>query len=94
MAEDKKLTEMKEEIAFRMTITEYYEILEVHKKAEVDEIKKSYKKLALRFHPDKNSVEGLVVVIVGAKEVFKKVSTAYATLSNTEKRRSYDLLGV
>ena len=57
---------------------DYYEVLGVSKSASTDEIKKQYRKLALKFHPDRNqSAE--------AAEHFKEISEAYAVLSDTEK---------
>ena len=58
----------------------YYEILNVSKDASVDEIKKQYKKLALKHHPDRG----------GDPEMFKKISEAYQTLSDPEKKEEYD----
>lgn len=49
---------MREEIADYLRKTDYYDILGVSKNSEEVEIKKSYKRLALRFHPDKNPIEG------------------------------------
>ena len=65
---------------------DYYQVLGVEKKATADEIKKAYRKLALKWHPDKNSNKG-------AEEKFKKISEAYAVLSDTEKRQQYDEFG-
>lgn len=62
---------------------DYYEILGLQKGASEDEIKKAYKKLALRFHPDKNRAPN-------ATDAFKKISTAFACLNNPEKRKIYD----
>lgn len=62
---------------------DYYQILNVQKTANEDELKKSYRKLALKFHPDKNKAPQ-------ATEAFKKVSQAFACLSNAEKRKLYD----
>lgn len=64
----------------------YYEILGLKKTATEAELKKAYRKLALGFHPDKNKAPG-------AGEAFKAIGNAYAVLSNTEKKRQYDLYG-
>jgi DnaJ-class molecular chaperone len=64
----------------------YYEILSIEKDADATIIKKSYRRLALKFHPDKNPAPE-------ATDAFKKVSTAFACLSDEEKRRMYDLTG-
>ncbi|KAK3271131.1 hypothetical protein CYMTET_20493 [Cymbomonas tetramitiformis] len=61
-----------------------YEILQLTKTATDDEIKRSYRKLALKAHPDK---------VGGSEELFKEVSAAYAILSDPEKRRNYDAKG-
>ncbi len=63
--------------------TNYYEIIGVDKKATEDEIKKQYKKLALRLHPDKNRAPQ-------ATEAFKKLAQALACLTNANKRHIYD----
>jgi curved DNA-binding protein CbpA len=63
--------------------SDYYEILGLTKGASDEEIKKAYKKLALKFHPDKNRAPN-------ATDAFKKISTAFACLSNPDNRRIYD----
>lgn len=65
---------------------DYYDILGVSKDAGETELKKSYRKLALQFHPDKNKAPG-------AGEAFKAIGNAFAVLSDPEKRRQYDLYG-
>lgn len=66
---------------------DYYELLGVEKKASESEIKAAYRKLALKYHPDRNPGD------VRAQEKFKKVSIAYAVLSDPNKRRQYDVSG-
>lgn len=71
-----------------MADLDYYQILGVNRSATPEEIKKAYRKLAQKFHPDKargNKKE--------AEEQFKKISEAYAVLSNQEKRKEYDTYG-
>jgi len=65
---------------------DYYEILGVSKQATDSELKKSYRKMALQFHPDKNKAPG-------ADEAFKAIGNAFAVLSDAEKRKQYDLYG-
>ncbi|MEF8879244.1 MAG: molecular chaperone DnaJ [Candidatus Thermoplasmatota archaeon] len=69
-----------------MTKKDYYDILGVDKDASKSEIKKAYRKLALKYHPDKNPSDE-------AEEKFKEISEAYAVLSDDEKRRRYDQFG-
>ncbi len=61
-----------------------YKILEVSKDASQEEIKKSYRKLSMKYHPDRNTDDK------EAEEKFKEISVAYATLSNPQKRKEYD----
>jgi len=66
---------------------DYYSVLGVEKKATAAEIKKAYRKLALKYHPDKNPGDAK------AEERFKEISEAYAVLSDKEKRQQYDQFG-
>jgi molecular chaperone DnaJ len=68
------------------TKRDYYEILGVNRDSDKKDIKRSYRKLALKYHPDKNSSEE-------AEGKFKEISEAYAVLSDDEKRRLYDQYG-
>jgi molecular chaperone DnaJ len=70
-----------------MTKRDYYEILNVSRNASQDEIKSSYRKLAMKYHPDKNPGDH------EAEEKFKEVAEAYEVLNNPEKRRRYDAFG-
>lgn len=67
--------------------TDYYKILGVDKTASDEEIKKSYRKLAMKYHPDHTKGDKT------AEEKFKKISEAYAVLSDKEKRQQYDTFG-
>ncbi len=70
-----------------MSNTDYYKILGVEKSASDDEIKKKYRKLAMKYHPDKTKGDK------ASEEKFKKMSEAYAVLSDSKKRKEYDTYG-
>ncbi|CAG9330685.1 unnamed protein product [Blepharisma stoltei] len=80
-------TPHQEELCHKILSKEdFYEILGVNKDASLDDIKKAYKKLALKLHPDKNQHPK-------ATEAFKKVNRAFSCLSDETKRRTYDQTG-
>lgn len=70
------------------TKKDYYEILGVSRDATEEEIKKAYRRLALKYHPDRNPGDK------EAEEKFKEINEAYAVLSDKEKRRHYDMYGM
>jgi len=70
-----------------MDFKDYYKILGLDKNASVDEIKKAYRKLALKYHPDKNPNNK------AAEDKFKEINEANEVLSDPEKKRKYDELG-
>jgi curved DNA-binding protein len=70
-----------------MATRDYYEILGVNKSASDEEIKRAYRKLAMKYHPDKNPNKK------DAEERFKEINEAYAVLSDKEKRKQYETFG-
>ncbi|XP_026878473.2 dnaJ homolog subfamily C member 18 isoform X1 [Electrophorus electricus] len=85
--DDKSYTEEQRQGVLRIKrCKDFYEILGVPKDASDEDLKKAYRKLALRFHPDKNCAPG-------ATDAFKAIGNAYAVLSNPEKRLQYDQCG-
>src|SRR5687768_5103742 len=70
-----------------MEYKDYYKVLGVEKTASDAEIKKAYRKLAVKYHPDKNKDDK------AAEEKFKEISEAYEILSNKEKKKQYDAYG-
>ena len=64
---------------------DYYSILEIDKNADKNTIKNAYKKLALKYHPDKNTDNKQQ-----AEEKFKEISEAYEILSDDQKKNNYD----
>ena len=71
----------------RMSASDYYKTLGVEKTASADEIKRAFRKLAMKYHPDRNADDA------GAEAKFKEVNEAYAVLSDKDKRRQYDVYG-
>ena len=69
------------------TKRDYYEVLEVTRTATGEEIKKSYRRLAVKFHPDKNPDDPQ------AEEQFKELGEAYDVLMDDQKRAAYDRFG-
>lgn len=70
-----------------MSKRDYYEVLEISKSASVEEIKKAYRKMAIKYHPDKNPGDK------EAEEKFKEAAEAYEVLSNDDKKARYDQFG-
>src|SRR5215217_5036524 len=70
-----------------MSKRDYYEVLGVPRGADGDEIKKSYRKLAVKFHPDKNPGDKT------AEEKFKEIGEAYEVLNDPQKRAAFDQYG-
>lgn len=70
-----------------MAKRDYYEVLGISKSASADEIKKAYRKMAIKFHPDKNPGDK------EAEENFKEAAEAYEVLSDDNKRARYDQYG-
>jgi molecular chaperone DnaJ len=69
------------------TSRDYYELLRVSRDASGDDLKRAYRKLAVKYHPDRNPDDH------AAEETFKALTEAYAVLSDPDKRRRYDVLG-
>ena len=69
-------------------MSDYYKLLGVSKNANEEEIRKAYKKMALKWHPDKNQDNKEI-----AEEKFKEISRAYEVLSNPNKRNTYNITG-
>src|ERR1700741_11788 len=72
-----------------MAKRDYYDILGVAKNASEDDIKKAYRKLAMKHHPDRNQGDGAKA----AEERFKEAKEAYEMLSDAQKRAAYDQYG-
>jgi molecular chaperone DnaJ len=70
-----------------LTKRDYYEVLGLKKEATPEEIKKAYRKLALKYHPDRNSSDS------NTEDKFKEINEAYQVLSNPEKKARYDQFG-
>src|SRR6185436_13286806 len=70
-----------------MEYKDYYKSLGVSKTATADEIKKAYRKLAIKYHPDKNAGNKAM------EEKFKEINEANEVLSDPEKRKKYDAMG-
>ena len=71
-----------------MAKRDYYEVLGINKSASSDQIKSAYRKLAVKYHPDKNQGDK------SAEDKFKEASEAYHILSNSERKQNYDNFGL
>jgi len=80
------MNEQEEECRKIIEKKNYYDILGIEKTADESQIKKAYRKLAIKFHPDKNKAKN-------AEEAFKKVNQAFSVLSDKQKRQNYDMFG-
>ena len=69
------------------TKRDYYQVLGVERTASAEEVKKAYRKLAVKFHPDKNPGDK------AAEDKFKELGEAYEVVSNPDKRAAYDRFG-
>src|ERR1700741_5508023 len=69
------------------TKREYYEVLGVERKASTEDLKKAYRRLAVKYHPDKNPGDST------AEEKFKEIGEAYEVLRDPNKRAAYDQFG-
>jgi len=77
----------REDIAEILNARDLYRVLSVERNASDDDLRRAYRRLALRFHPDKNSEPG-------ADAAFKRIAHAFQTLSNPDRRRLYDQTGI
>ena len=75
-------------IFYKMSKRDYYEVLGVTKGAQEAEIKKAYKRLAMKHHPDRNKDDK-----EAAEKKFKEIQEAYSILSDSQKRQAYDQFG-
>ena len=70
-----------------MSKEDYYKVLNVERNSTEDEIKKAYRKLAMKYHPDRNKGDK------NAEKKFKEVNEAYQTIGDKTKRENYDQFG-
>lgn len=72
---------------------DFYQILEVNREVDEQTLKKAFRKLSLKYHPDRNKGKWIKKGDPNAQEMFIRINKAYETLSDPERRKIYDIYG-